>query len=138
MALIVLAVGMLCGIASLALTSLASMEAAGHKISATAAAIETAKIITTADSGTAVDDAAHATRSVVPNAAVQYLLMQETQRHLVRASEALEKENYTEAATEMRNASSYMRLEAASATGNARQELHTTLAKLDELATAIR
>jgi hypothetical protein len=138
MALTVLAVGILCGTASVALKSPTSMEAVGRRISTTGAALESATLKTIAYPDAAIDSDANALGAIVPNATLEYLLMHETQRHLVRASEALQNENYKEAATEMRKASSYMRLEAASATGEAREELHTTMAKLDELATAVK
>jgi hypothetical protein len=138
MAVTVLAVGILCATASIALKSPTPVEAVGRTLNAIETAIESGRIEPTADPDAALDDAAQAPRSVAPNASLQYLLMHETQRYLVRASEAFQKENYKEAATEMRNASLSMRLEAANATGEARDELHRTMAKLDELATAVQ
>ena len=139
LALTVLAIGILCGIPSVALESSTHIASIDAKMSAAAAAIESDDS-NTANLNAIVDNTAHTDiepQSVFPHATIQYLLMQQTQHHLVRASEAFEQENYKEAATEMRKASSYMRLEAASTTGDAREELHTTIAKLDELATAV-
>jgi hypothetical protein len=141
LALTVFAAGILCGIPWVALESSSPITAIGSQLHAVVDEIGNGDMNAAGDLNAILYNTAQVdieAGSMFRDATLQYLLMQQTQRHLVRASEAFDKENYMEAATEMRKASSYMRLEAANATGEGREELHTTLTKLDQLATAVQ
>ena len=62
---------------------------------------------------------------------------EESQLHFGRAVEAFTRKDYKTAATEIRKATGYMRLEASRVTGNARQELNSSVSELDKLAASV-
>jgi hypothetical protein len=62
---------------------------------------------------------------------------EEPQQHFGSAVEAFARKDYKTAATEIRKATGYMRLEASRATGNTRQELNSSVAELDKLAASV-
>ena len=62
---------------------------------------------------------------------------EEPQRHFSNAVEAFARKDYKASASEIRKATGYMRLEARRVTGNARQELNSSVAELDTLAASV-
>jgi len=62
---------------------------------------------------------------------------EEPQQHFGRAVEAFARKDYKASASEIRKATGYMRLEARRVTGNARQELNSSVTELDKLAAAV-
>lgn len=62
---------------------------------------------------------------------------EESQLHFGRAVEAFARKDYKTTATEIRKATGYMRVEATRVTGNARQELNSSVAELDKLADSV-
>lgn len=116
------------------------MNAAASKVNAAAAGIESGKIKTKADLDQAIDKATRADmerRWLVTDVAIWYPLSEEPQRHFGSAVEAYAKKNYKAAATEIRKATGYLRLEAARVTGDAKQALDHSVAKLDKLAASV-
>lgn len=116
------------------------MDAVAGKISAAADGIENGKIKTKADLGKAIDKAARADmerRWLVADVVTWYPVSEEPQRHFGSAVEAYAKKDYKAAATEIRKAAGYVRLEAVRATGNARQALDSSVAELDQLAASV-
>jgi len=63
-----------------------------------------------------------------------YTMREEPQRHFGDAAAAYARKDYRAAATDIRNAAGYLRLEAARATGAGRKELESSVAQLDGLA----
>lgn len=59
------------------------------------------------------------------------------QRHFGNAIEAFTRKNYKTSATEIRKATGYMRLQARRVTGNARQELNSSVVELNKLADSV-
>ena len=62
---------------------------------------------------------------------------EEPQRHFGSAVAAFAKKDYKTAASEIRKATGYLRLEASRVTGSAKQELNSSVAELDKLAAAV-
>jgi hypothetical protein len=116
------------------------LNASALKVSATATAIESGKIKTEADLDKAIDKAARADierRWLVTDVTTWYPVSEEPQRHFTDAAAAYAKKDYRAAATDIRKATSYLRLEAGRATGAARQELERSVAQLDMLAASV-
>ncbi len=116
------------------------MNASALKVSSAAAAIESGKIKTEADLDKAIDKAARADmerRWLLTDVATWYPVSEEPQRHFTDAVAAYAKKEYKAAATDVRKAASYLRLEAGRATGDAKQELDSSVAQLDRLAASV-
>jgi hypothetical protein len=116
------------------------MDLAAKKITAAAAALETGKIKTQADLDKAIDKAARADmehRWVVTDVTTWYPVSEEPQRHFGSALAAYAKKDYQAAATEIRKATGYLRLEAGRATSEAKQALPSSMAELDTLAASV-
>jgi len=116
------------------------MNAVAGKVSATAAGIENGKIKTRADLDKAIDKAARADmdrRWLMADVTTWYPVSEEPQRHFGSAATAFARKDYKTAATEIRKATGYMRLESGRVTGDARQTLDSSVAELDKLATAV-
>jgi hypothetical protein len=116
------------------------LNASALKVSAAATAIESGKIKTEADLDKAIDKAARADierRWLVTDVTTWYPVSEEPQRHFTDAAAAYAKKDYRAAATDIRKATSYLRLEAGRATGAARQELERSVAQLDMLAASV-
>ena len=102
------------------------LNASALKVSSAATAIESGKIKTEADLDKAIDKAARADmerRWLVTDVTTWYPVSEEPQRHFTDAVAAYAKKDYKAAATDIRKATSYLRLEADRATGGAKQEL---------------
>ncbi len=116
------------------------MSASALKVSSAAAAIESGKIKTKADLDKAIDKAARADmerRWLVTDVTTWYPVSEEPQRHFADAVAAYAKKEYKAAATDIRKATSYLRLEAGRATGEAKQELDSSVAQLGTLAASV-
>ena len=116
------------------------MNASALKVSSAAAAIESGKIKTKADLDKTIDKAARADmerRWLVTDVATWYPVSEEPQRHFTDAAAAYAKKEYKAAATDIRKAIGYLRLEAGRATGEAKQELDSSVARLDTLAASV-
>ena len=120
--------------------SIERMNASASKVSAAAAAIESGKIKTQADLDKAIDKAARADmerRWLVTDVTTWYPISEEPQRHFTDAVAAYAQKNYKAAATDIRKATSYLRLEAGRAAGDAYWELHSSIVQLDKLAASV-
>ncbi len=116
------------------------MNLTAKKVTAAAAALESGKIKTQADMDKAIDKAARADmeqRWLVTDVITWYPVSEEPQRHFGSALEAYVKKDYQAAATEIRKATSYVRLEAGRATSEAKQALESSVAELDTLAASV-
>lgn len=116
------------------------MNLTAKKVTAAAAALESGKITTLADLDKALDQAARADmefRWLVTDVTTWYPVSEEPQRHFGSALEAYVKKDYQAAATEIRKATSYLRLEAGRATNEAKQALESSVAELDTLAASV-
>lgn len=116
------------------------MDAVAGKISAAAAGIEMGTIKTKADLDKAIDKAARADmerRWLVVDETISYPVTGEPQRHFGNAVEAYTKKDYQTAATEIRKATGYVRLEAGRVTGDVKQALDSSVAELDRLAASV-
>ncbi len=116
------------------------MNATALKISAAAAAIDSGKIKSNADLDKAIDKAARADmerRWLISDVTTWYPVSEEPQRHFTDAAAAYARKDYKAAATDIRKATGYLRLEAGRATGEARQELDGSVAQLDTLAASV-
>jgi hypothetical protein len=110
------------------------------KLDATAEAIKAGKVSTTAALDQILDQAARADleqRWLVTDIATWYPLVEEPQRHFVAASDAFAKQDFKAAATEVRKAEAYVRLESARAAGDVKTELDTANAELEQTARAL-
>ena len=76
-------------------------------------------------------------RWLVTDVTIWYPVSEEPQRHFGNAIEAYAKKDYHAGATEIRKATSYVRLEAGRATGEAKQALQSSVAELDKLAASV-
>lgn len=120
--------------------SIKHMNASASKVSAAAAAIESGKIKTQADLDKAIDRAARADmerRWLVTDVATWYPVSEEPQRHFTDAVAAYAQKDYKAAAADIRKATSYLRLEAGRAAGDAYWELHSSIVQLDKLAASV-
>ena len=116
------------------------LNASALKVSSAATAIESGKIKTEADLDKAIDKAARADmerRWLITDVTTWYPVSEEPQRHFTDAVAAYAKKDYKAAATDIRKATSYLRLEADRATGAAKQELEGSVAQLDMLAASV-
>ena len=116
------------------------MNASAQNVSSAAAAIEIGKIKTTADLDKAIDKAARADmerRWLVADVTTWYPVVEEPQRHFTDAVAAYAKKGYKTAATDIRKAIGFLRLEAGRATAAAKQELDSSVAQLDSLAATV-
>ncbi len=116
------------------------LNASALKVRSAATGIESGKIKTEADLDKAIDKAARADierRWLVTDVTTWYPVSEEPQRHFTDAAAAYAKKDYRAAATDIRKATSYLRLEAGRATGAARQELERSVAQLDMLAASV-
>jgi len=116
------------------------MDLTAKKVTAAAVALENGKITTQADLDKALDKAARADmerRWLVTEVTTWYPVSEEPQRHFGSALEAYVKKDYQAAATEIRKATSYLRLEAGRASSEAKQALESSVAELDTLAASV-
>lgn len=116
------------------------MDLTAKKINAAAVALESGKIKTQADLDKAIDKAARADlehRWLVTDVTTWYPVSEEPQRHFGVAIEAYAKKDYKAAATEIRKATSYVRLEAGRAAGDAKEALQSSVTELDKLAASV-
>ena len=116
------------------------MNASALKVSSAATAIDSGKIKTKADLDKAIDRAARADierRWLVTDVTTWYPVSEEPQRYFTDAVAAYAKKDYKAAAADIRKATSYLRLEAARATGAAKEELETSVAQLGVLAASV-
>ena len=124
----------------LALDTAKRMDLTAKKVAAAAVALESGKIKTQADLDKIIDKAARGDmerRWLVTDVTNWYPVSEEPQRHFVGTIEAYAKKDYHAAATEIRKAPSYVRLEAGRATGDAKQALQSSVAELDKLAASV-
>ncbi len=116
------------------------LNASALKVGAAAAAIDSGKIKTKADLDRAIDKAARADmerRWLISDVTTWYPVSGEPQRHFTNAAAAYAKKDYKSAATDIRKATGYLRLEAGRATGDAKQELDRSVVQLDTLAASV-
>ena len=116
------------------------MDLTAKKVTAAAVALERGKIKTQADLDKVIGKAARGDmerRWLVTDVTNWYPVSEEPQRHFGSAIEAYAKKDYQAAATEIRKATSYVRLEAGRATGDAKQALQSSVAELDTLAASV-
>jgi hypothetical protein len=116
------------------------MNAVALKASMAADAIDSGKLKSKADLDKVMDKAARADmerRWVVTDVATWYPVTDEPQRHFTDAVADYAKKDYKAAAADIRKGVSYMRLETARASGDARRELHSSIMQLDKLADAV-
>ncbi len=116
------------------------MDLTAQKVTAAAVALESGKITTQADLDKTLDKAARADmerRWLVTDVTIWYPVSEEPQRHFGSALEAYVKKDYQAAATEIRKATSYLRLEAGRATSEAKQALETSVGELETLAASL-
>lgn len=122
------------------MTILRRLDAAAGKVSAAAAGIESGKIKTRADLVKVIDKAARADmddRWLVSDVTTWYAVTGKPQRHFDNAVAAYLKKDYKAAASEIRKAAGYLRLEAVRATSDTRQALNSSVAELDKLAASV-
>jgi hypothetical protein len=114
------------------------IDLAAKEVNAAAAALERGEITTQADLYKAIEKAARAQpRWLVTDVNIWYRVSEKPQRHFGSALDAYVKKDYQAAATEIRKATSYVRLEAGRATSEAQQALETSVAELDTLAASL-
>lgn len=116
------------------------MNATAHKVDSVAAAIARGTIRTRAGLDRTIDKAARADierRWLVTDVATWYPVSEEPQRHFTDAVAAHARNDYRAAATDIRKAAGYLRLETARATGVAGEELNRSITGLDRLADAV-
>ncbi len=118
----------------------ARMVALTKKLDAAAAQIKAGKLVTTAALDRILDKTARADlerRWLVTDVSHWYPVADEPQRHFGTAVADFAKKDYPAAATEIRKAAAYLRLESARAVGQARQGLEAADADLERLAHAL-
>lgn len=118
----------------------ARMVALTKRLDATAAQIKAGKVISTAALDKTLDKAARADmerRWLVTDVTGWYPVADEPQRHFGAAIEAFAKKDYKAAATEVRKAAAYVRLESARAVGDAKKGLDAADADLEKTAKAL-
>lgn len=116
------------------------MLALTKKLDATAAQIKAGKVVSTAALDKTLDKAARADmerRWLVTDVTGWYPVADEPQRHFGAAVEAYARKDYKAAATEVRKAAAYVRLESARAVGQARTGLDAAAAGLEKTAQAL-
>ena len=115
----------------------AKMAALTGQLDATAAQIKAGKVTSTAALDKTIGKAQRADlerRWLVADVTTWYPVTEEPQRHFDAASADYAKKDDKAAATEVRKAESYVRLEAARATGDEKKELDTANAALQNIA----
>lgn len=120
--------------------TIARMNAGALMIASAAASIENGRIKTTADLDKAFDQAARSDmdrRWLAANVTTWYPVTEEPQRHFTNAAAHYARKDYKAAATDIRKATSYVRLEAGRATGEPRRELDRAVVQLDTLAASV-
>ena len=125
---------------TLAHDSATRMDLTAKKITAAAVALESGEITTRADLDKALDKAARVDmerRWLVTDVTMWYPVSEEPQHHFGSAFQAYVKKDYQAAATEIRKATSYLRLEVGRATSEAKQALETSVRALDTLAASL-
>ncbi len=118
----------------------ARMVALAKKLQTTAAQIKAGKVVTTAALDRTLGKAARADierRWLVTDVNGWYPVAEEPQRHLSAAAEAFAKKDYKAAATEVRKAQAYVRLESARAVGDVKKGLDAANAELEKTAQAL-
>lgn len=113
------------------------VTATSIKVDAAASAMSAGKITTAAQLDRAIDPAARADmdqRWLDVDVATWYPVSEEPQRHFTDAAAAYARQDFKEAAADIRKAAGYMRLESSRATGAAGKELSATTANLEALA----
>lgn len=116
------------------------MVALTKKLDATAAQIKAGKVVSTVALDKTLDKAARADmerRWLVTDVTGGYPVADEPQRHFGAAVEAFAKKDYKAAATEVRKAAAYVRLESARAVGQAKTGLEAAGAGLEKTAQAL-
>ena len=116
------------------------MVALTKKLDATAAQIKAGKLVSTAALDKTLNKAARADlerRWLVTDVTEWYPVAEEPQRHFGAAVEAFAKKEYKAAATEVRKAESYVRLESARAAGEVKKGLDGAGAALEKTAQAL-
>lgn len=116
------------------------MVALTKQLDTTAAQIKAGKVVTTAALDKTLGKAARADmerRWLVTDVTGWYRVADEPQRHFGAAVEAFAKKDYKAAATEVRKAEAYLRLESARAVGEARKGLDAANAELERTAQAL-
>ncbi|MDD5404896.1 MAG: hypothetical protein PHZ14_10225 [Sulfuricella sp.] len=122
-------------------TILQRLDTAASKVNAAAAGIENGKIKTRADLVKVIDKAARAdmdNRWLVSGISTWYAVTGKPQWHFDNAAADYAKKDYRAAATEIRKAVGYLRLESVRATGDTRQALNSSVAELDKLAVSMK
>jgi hypothetical protein len=115
----------------------ARMLALTRKLEATAAQIQSGQVATTAALDKTLDKAARADlerRWLVTDVAGWYPVADEPQRHFGAAAQAYARQDYRAAATELRKAAAFVRLESARSVGQAKQGLDAAEAHLERMA----
>jgi hypothetical protein len=118
----------------------ARMAALTKKLDATAAQIKAGKVVTTTALDKTLDRAARADlerRWLVTDATGWYPVADEPQRHFGAAADDFAKKDFKAAATEVRKAAAYLRLESARAVGEAKKGLDAAGADLEKTARAL-
>lgn len=118
----------------------AKMAALTRQLDAAAQQVKAGKLNSTAALDKTIAKAQHADlerRWLVSDVATWYPVAEEPQRHFVAAMEDYARKDYKAAATEVRKAASYVRLEAARAAGDVRKGLDTVDADLIKTAAAL-
>ncbi len=118
----------------------ARLVALSRKLDATAAHIKAGKVTTTAALDKTLNKAARADldrRWLVTDVTVWYPVAEEPQRHFLAAADAYAKKDYKVAATEVRKAEAYVRLESARAAGDVKNGLDAAGSDLERLAQSL-
>lgn len=118
----------------------AKMLALSKKLHATAGLIQAGKVPTTAALDKTLGQASRADlerRWLVTDVTTWYPVSEEPQRHFRAAIEAYAKKDYKAAATEVRKAAAYVRLESARAVGEVKKGLDAADAQLEKTAKAL-
>lgn len=113
------------------------LDASAQKVGSAAAAVDSGKIKTKADLDKVIDKAARADierRWLITDVATWYPVSEEPQHHFTDAIAAYARKDYEAVAGDIRKATSYLRLEAGRASGQARQALDSSVSRLDALA----
>lgn len=116
------------------------MDATVLKINTAASGIESGKIKTKTDLDKIIDKAARANlerRWLVSDVTTWYPVSEEPQHHFTEAVAAFAKKDYKNAAIEIRKATSFIRLEARRATGEAKLAIDNSVSDLDKLALSV-
>jgi hypothetical protein len=116
------------------------MNASALTISSAAASIESGQIKTKADLDKVINRAARADmerRWLVADVTTWYPVTEEPQRHFTNAVANYARKDYKAAATDIRKATSYLRLESGRAIGEPKKELDRSVVQLDTLAASV-